>query len=165
MERKRTRESLSASGCPAMYPRSSPPGIHSEMSSRGSVVAPRKGTTFGCFKCFDIAATWLNVWGIHECLSTEGTYGRARTSLAFCWSPPGHTLTRLMRTFNPSKVPSYTHPRRDSGTVHDSGRTSLTPHIFLRSCSDRRNKTLVRSEMSVRIWNSVELSATKEEVV
>jgi hypothetical protein len=55
--RKRTRESLSASGRFAMYSGSSPPVIRSEMSSRDSRVAPKRGTMFGCAKCFDVMAT------------------------------------------------------------------------------------------------------------
>lgn len=61
---------------------------------------------------------------------------RGRTSLTFCELPLGSILTRLIRTFEPSKIPSYTHPRRESESVHDFGSTSLTLHIFLSSCSD-----------------------------
>ena len=46
----RTREPLDTSGWFFIYPRRSPPGIHSEISSRGSVVAPRRGTMLGCTK-------------------------------------------------------------------------------------------------------------------
>ena len=61
------------------------------------------------------------------------TWDRIHTSLTFCESSLEDTLTRLMRTFKPLKDPSYTHPRRESESVHDLGRTSLTPHIFLSS--------------------------------
>ena len=61
------------------------------------------------------------------------TWDRIRTSLIFCESPSEDILTYLMRTFEPLNNPTYTHPRRDSGSVHDSGSTSLMPHIHLSS--------------------------------
>ena len=47
-EKIHTRPTLSARGCFAMYSGRSPPDIHSETSSKGAMVAPRRGTTFGC---------------------------------------------------------------------------------------------------------------------
>ena len=57
VEHIRTRSNLSAYGWFAMYSVKSPPNIQSETSRRGSMVAPRKGTIFGCTKCFHTAAT------------------------------------------------------------------------------------------------------------
>ena len=135
IDRTPTRRNLSASGLFAIYSVRSPPGIQSEMSCSGSMVTPRRGTMFGCAKCFHTTATWWKV-----CVSSESgsekTWGRVHTSLTFCGFPLEGALTRLMRTFEPLKDPSYTHPRRDSESVHDFGSTSLTPHILLSSCSD-----------------------------
>jgi hypothetical protein len=61
------------------------------------------------------------------------------TSLTLRESPPGYVLTRLTRTLEPLNVPSYTHPRSDSESVHDFGSTSLMPHMFLSSCKDSWN--------------------------
>jgi hypothetical protein len=131
-----------------MYPGRSPPGIQSETSSRGSVVAPSTGTMFGCFKCFDIAATSWKIYRAREDLGLGWVQRGEHTSLTSCGSPPGYALMRLMRTFEPLKVPSYTHPRRVSEIVHDSGSTPLTPHTFLSSRSDSRNGALARSDTS-----------------
>ena len=72
-------------------------------------------------------------------IEDKGTQDRAPTSLTFRESPPGRILTRLMRIFEPFKVPLCTHPRRDSGSLHDFGSTSLAPHIFPSSRKDSLN--------------------------
>jgi len=46
-----------------MYPVRSISGIQPETSWMGSVVTPRRGTTFGWAKFFHTAAIWLKVWG------------------------------------------------------------------------------------------------------
>ena len=61
-----TRESLFASGCFAMYRGRSPPGTQSEMSSRGSMVTPKRGTMFGCAERFEITATLWKAYGGYE---------------------------------------------------------------------------------------------------
>ena len=67
---------------------------------------------------------------------------QVHTSLNFCGSSPGYILTRLTRTLEPLNVPSYTHPRSDSESVHDFGSTCLKPHIFLSSRKDSLNTGL-----------------------
>lgn len=56
-----TRLSLSASKLLAMYSVRSLPDIQAETNWRGSVVTPRRGTIFGCAKCFQTTATWWKV--------------------------------------------------------------------------------------------------------
>jgi len=58
-----TRLSLSASGWFAMYPVRSASGIQPETSWMGSVVTPRRGTTFGCAKFFHATTIWWKAWG------------------------------------------------------------------------------------------------------
>ena len=55
-----------------------------------------------------------------------------------------------MRTFEPLKVPSYTHPRSESESVHAFGSTFLTPHILLSSSSSSRHGALLGSDISQR---------------
>ena len=81
---------------------------------------------------------------------------RIRASSTFCRSPLEGVRTRLMRTFEPLKDPSYTHPRRESEIEHDSGSTFLTPHILLSSSSGSRNWSLLGSEMLERTCASGE---------
>ena len=54
-----------------MYSVRSPPGIRSEISWGGSRITPRRGTIFGCVKCFQTTVTWRNVCGIRERLGAE----------------------------------------------------------------------------------------------
>ena len=77
-------------------------------------------------------------------------WDQVHTSLTFRRSPPGYILRRLTRTFEPSKVPSYTHPRRDSERVHDFGSTSFMPQIFPSSYSDSWNGVLAWPGVSTR---------------
>ena len=86
----------------------------------------------------------------------RGAGYRMHTSLAFFGSPPRYILTRLIRTFEPLKVPSNTHPRRDSESVHDIGSTSPTPAIFLSSSKDSRNAGFARSGMLLRTCAEIE---------
>ena len=58
---------------------------------------------------------------------------------------------RLIRTFEPLNVSSYTHPRSEAESVHVFGSTFLTPHIPLSSPSSSRNQTQLGSEISQRI--------------
>ena len=137
VERILTRKSLFVSGCLVMYRGRSPPGIHSEMSSRGSMATPRRGTMLGCPERFDITATWWKVCEGHDpSFENKGTWHGVQTSLTFCGSPPENILMRLIRTFKPLRVPLYTHPRRDSESVQEVGNTSLAPHIFPSSRRD-----------------------------
>ena len=55
-----------------------------------------------------------------------------------------------MRTFEPLNVPSYTHPRSESESVHVLGSTLWTPHILLSSSSGSRNGSLLGSDISQR---------------
>ena len=89
---------------------------------------------------------------------------RGHTSLTFCGSALECARTRLMRTFEPLKVPSYTHPRSESDNSHVSGSTLLTPQILLSSSSGSRSGTLVRSERSERACASGERGTEKNEV-
>ena len=75
---------------------------------------------------------------------------QGHTSLTFWGSPFECVRTRLIRTFDPLNVPSYTHPRSESESVHVFGRTLLTPHILRSSSSGSRNGTLLGSEISQR---------------
>ena len=68
---------------------------------------------------------------------------RGHTSLAFCGSPFECVRTRLIRTFDPLNMPSYTHPKSESESVHVVGSTFLTPHILLSSSSGSRNGTML----------------------
>ena len=80
----------------------------------------------------------------------NGEIDRKHTSLTFCGPPSGYVLTRWIRTFEPSKLPSYTHPeagerlilRRESESLHDFGSISLTPHISRSSRKYSRNAEL-----------------------
>ena len=83
----------------------------------------------------------------------KGTQNRIPTSFAPRGSPPGCILTRLMRTLDPLKVPSYTHPRRESDSMHDFGRTSLAPHILPSSRKDSWNTGVAWSEILAIIYN------------
>ena len=56
-----------------------------------------------------------------------------------------------MRTFEPLKVPSYTHPRSESESMHMFGSTFLIPQIFLSSSSVSQSGTPLGLEMSWRI--------------
>ena len=58
VERTPTRFNLSVSGWSVMYPVRSISGIQPEMSWMGSVVTPRRGTTFGCDKFFHATTIW-----------------------------------------------------------------------------------------------------------
>ena len=69
-----------------------------------------------------------------------------------------------MRTLEPLKVPSYTHPRSDSESVHVFGSTHLTPQILLSSSSGSRSGTLLGSERSRRTCVSGERGTGKNEV-
>ena len=57
-----TSPSISAPGLLPMYSGRFPPGIHSEISWNGRAVTPSRGTTFGCFKCFQITASLQKAW-------------------------------------------------------------------------------------------------------
>ena len=59
-----TRLNLSASEWFVMYPIRSTSGIQPEMSWMGSVVTPRRGTTFGWAKFFHTTAIWWKAWGL-----------------------------------------------------------------------------------------------------
>jgi hypothetical protein len=89
---------------------------------------------------------------------------RVHTSLVFCGSPPGRALTRLIRTFEPPKVPSSTHPRRDSFSEIDFGSTALAPHISPSWCNNFRSRTLVWSEALARTYIGVEQNAEKDDL-
>ena len=54
----------------------------------------------------------------------------------------GPGRTRLMRIFEPLKFSSYTHPRRESESVHVFRGTFLTPHIPMSSSSRRTQKDM-----------------------
>ena len=77
-----------------------------------------------------------------------------------------------MRTFEPLKLPSYTHPEIESGGVlksesegvHVSGSTFSTPHILLISRSSSRGGTLLGPEISQRTCASGERGTGKNEV-
>ena len=84
-----------------------------------------------------------------------------RTSLASWVSSLECVRTRLIRTFEPLNVPSYTHPRSESESVHLLGRTFLTPHILLSSSSGSRNGKLLGSEISRRTCASGERGTEK----
>lgn len=60
-----------------MYPVRSPPGIQSEMCWRGLVVTPRRGTMFGCFKCFHVTAIWWKFCGF----ASTGEHGNVAMSV------------------------------------------------------------------------------------
>ena len=72
--------------------------------------------------------------------------------------------TRLMRTFEPLNVPSYTHPRSESESVHVFGSTFLAPHSLVSSSSGSRSGTLLGSERSQRTCASGERGTWKTEV-
>ena len=80
----------------------------------------------------------------------RGNVSPGYTSLTFWGSPLECVHTRLMRTFEPLKVPSYTHPRSESESVHVFGSTFLVPHILWSSSSGSRSGTLPGSERSQR---------------
>ena len=64
IEGKPTRLNLSASEWFVMYPVRSTFGIQPETSWMGSMVTPKRGTTFGCVKFFHATAIWLKDWGL-----------------------------------------------------------------------------------------------------
>jgi len=142
-----------------MYSVRFPPDIHSETNWRGSVVAPRRGTMFGCVKVSRYHGHLVE--GLWISLEPEngGTWHREHTSLTLCRSLLGWILTRLIRNLEPSGVPSYTYPEangklvsgRGSGSVQDFGSTSLTLHIFPSSCRDSLNLRLAGLGTSTRI--------------
>ena len=72
------------------------------------------------------------------------------TSLTFWGSPLECVRTRLIRTFEPLKVPSYTHPRSESESVHVFGSTFLAPHTLLSSSSGSRSGMPLGLETSQR---------------
>lgn len=80
-----------------------------------------------------------------------------RTFLALCGSSSEYSFARLIRTFEPLKVPSRAWPifRRESGSVHDSGKISRVPHISLSSCRSSWNAWLVGSEIPARTYGGV----------
>ena len=69
-----------------------------------------------------------------------------------------------MRTFEPLKVPSYTHPRSESESVYVFGSTFLIPQILLSSSSGSRSGTLLISERSQRTCASGERGTGENEV-
>ena len=56
-----TSPSRSASGCFLMCSVRSPPDIQFEMSWKGVMVIPSRGTMFGCFKRFHVTASLQKV--------------------------------------------------------------------------------------------------------
>ena len=79
-----------------------------------------------------------------------------KNSLTFWESFPEDSFIRLTRTFEPLNTPSYTHPRRGSGSMHDFGSTSLMPHILLSSWSGGWNKPPDLSGMPTRTYTGIE---------
>lgn len=114
------------------------------------MVTPRMGTIFGCAERLDITATWRKAYRmcVTSPFENKGKYNRVHTSFTLRESPPECALTRLIRTFEPLKVPSYTHPMRDSWSDHDFGNTSLTRHRYPSSRRDSRNTGIAWLEMS-----------------
>ena len=133
-----------------MYSIRSSPGIRSEISWGGSIVVPRRGTIFGCARCFHTTVTWWKACGIREGPGAEKLWHRRHTSLTLCGFPFECVRTRLIRTFDPLNVPSYTHPRSESESLHAFGRTLLTPHILFSSPNSSRNGALLGPEVSQR---------------
>ena len=94
----------------------------------------------------------------------EIMWRRERTSLNLRGSPSAYTTTRLIRTLEPSRVPSYTRPEasgwpssgRRPGSAHDFGNISLAPHIVLSSCKHSRNAGFVWSGTPMRTYAGVE---------
>jgi len=147
MERILTGLSLSASGFFATYSVRITPDIESEMSWRGSVVTPRRGTMFGCVKYFHITATWWKVCGFRQYPRRRRVRSRGHTFVTFRGTFLGYTPARLIRTFEPLRVPSHTYTEagvgltsnREAETVQDFGRTSLMQQILLSSRMDSWN--------------------------
>ena len=69
-----------------------------------------------------------------------------------------------MRTFEPLKVPSYTHPKSESESVHVFGSTFLTPHSLLSSSSGSRGGALLGLKRSQRACASGERGTGKNKV-
>jgi hypothetical protein len=61
---------------------------------------------FGCAERLEISATlWTIYGGQVGMFEDKDIRHRVHTSLTFRGSPPGYILTRLIRTFEPFKVP------------------------------------------------------------
>ena len=98
------------------------------------------------------------------------TWRQERTSLTFCGSPSGYNLIRLMRTLEPSRVPSHAHPelegrfmsRRDSESIQDFGNNFLIPHIFPSSRRDSWNAGLAGSGILTRTCTGSEHRVNKD---
>jgi len=108
----------------------------------------------------------------HRCHLAEGLRGslapdnggkrrREHTSLILCWPPLGNILTRLIWTFEPSRVPSYTYPEMDGRlmfrresfeSIHDLGSTSLATHTSTSSCNNSRDMAFVGSKIPARAY-------------
>lgn len=92
------------------------------------------------------------------------TWCKKRTSLVLCEFLVGRTLTYLMCTLEPSKVPSHTLREADRGpmfrrepeSAQDFGSNPLMLHILPRSCRDSWNARLVWSETPTRTYACIE---------
>ena len=79
---------------------------------------------------------------------------------------PSRNLIRIksrQHYFEPLKVPSYTHPKSESESVHVLGSMFLVPHILPSSSSGSRSGTLLGSGVSRRTCASGERGTEKTE--
>ena len=139
--------SRSFSGCVAAYPIRLPFGTQPETSWGGSKVAPRNGTTFGCLKCFHMAAPLHNICGVHLGEGLENNRDGWHTFPTPLGSPFKYTHTFSTRTLKPPRDPSCrsvkapdakgwlsTLRRVMSKIAQDFGSILRVPHKLPSSC-------------------------------
>lgn len=111
-----------------------------------------------------------------ECLELIGTgeQGKMAALIQLTSRSPGMSIpTRLTRTFEPLKVPSCTGPivagrpmfRRESGSVHISGKICRAPHISVSSRRHSWNAWFVGMGVVVRIYTCVEYGSLQRRFV